>query len=143
MNRTAPDRYAVIGNPVAHSLSPLIHRMFARQTGQAVAYGRLLAPRNAFAATVSAMQAAGMRGANVTVPFKFDAHAVCQQLSARALAAGAVNTLIFEQGGVRGDNTDGAGLVADLQRLTGSLKGNRAVLLGAGGAAAGLAGPDR
>jgi len=137
------DRYVVIGNPIAHSKSPEIHARFAAQTGQPIVYERLLAPLGGFAATVRAFMESGGKGANVTVPFKLDACELADELSARALAAGAVNTLIFEErhGGVRrivGDNTDGVGLVADIARNAGvPLAGKRILLLGAGGAARG------
>ncbi|MBC7456289.1 MAG: shikimate dehydrogenase, partial [Massilia sp.] len=87
------DRYCVIGHPVAHSKSPAIHAEFARQSGQALVYERCLAPLDGFAATVQQLVASGYRGANVTVPFKLDAAAIADTLSARAHAAGAVNTL--------------------------------------------------
>ncbi|ALP61957.1 shikimate dehydrogenase [Paraburkholderia caribensis] len=137
---TRRDRYAVIGNPIAHSKSPFIHARFAEQTGEPVEYGRLLAPVDQFVPHVRAFIAEGGRGMNVTVPFKLDAHAFATTLSARAAAAGAVNTLRFEQdGGVYGDNTDGFGLVRDIEVNLGvSLKGARVLLLGAGGAARGV-----
>lgn len=132
------DRYAVVGNPVAHSKSPLIHAAFAAQTGQALVYEALLAPLDGFAATVEAFRAAGGRGLNVTVPFKLDAFTLAERLSPRAEAAGAVNTLAFDRGDIYGDNTDGCGLVRDLtQNLGWSLSGRRILLLGAGGAARG------
>jgi shikimate dehydrogenase len=132
------DRYAVVGNPVAHSKSPQIHAAFAAQTGQAVRYEPLLAPLDGFAATVTAFRAAGGRGLNVTVPFKLEAHALADRLSPRAEAAGAVNTLAFGDDGIFGDNTDGAGLVRDLTANLGrTLAGRRILLLGAGGAARG------
>ncbi len=136
---TQRDRYAVIGNPIAHSKSPLIHARFAEQTGEPVEYGRLLAPVDQFESHVRAFIAEGGRGMNVTVPFKLDAHAFATTLSPRA-AAGAVNTLRFEKdGGVYGDNTDGFGLVRDIEVNLGvSLKNARVLLLGAGGAARGV-----
>ncbi len=134
-------RFAVIGKPIAHSKSPQIHAQFARQTGCALQYGKLLAPKDGFAQTVAAMRSAGMSGANVTVPFKFEAHALCDVLSKRAMQAGAVNTLSFTDHGIEGDNTDGAGLVSDLIRLAGPLKDARLLVLGAGGAAAGVLRP--
>ncbi|MBY0234037.1 MAG: shikimate dehydrogenase [Burkholderiaceae bacterium] len=138
------DRYAVAGNPVAHSQSPRIHALFAQQTGQALSYERLLCPLDAFASTVQAFAAAGGRGCNVTVPFKFEAHALAARLSQRAQLAGAVNTLRFDSaqdGGWYGDNTDGAGLVRDIQANAGrQLAGQRVLLLGAGGASAGVLG---
>ncbi len=132
------DRYAVVGNPVAHSKSPQIHAAFARQTGQALGYERVLAPLDGFAATVAAFRAEGGRGMNVTVPFKLEAFALAERRSARAQAAGAVNTLAFDSEGIFGDNTDGAGLVRDLTHNLGCpLAGRRILLLGAGGAARG------
>jgi shikimate dehydrogenase len=136
----ARDRYAVIGNPVEHSKSPFIHARFAEQTGEPVEYGRLLAPVDAFVPHVREFIAAGARGLNVTVPFKLDAHALADTLSPRAAAAGAVNTLRFDRtGGIYGDNTDGFGLVRDIEVNLGvSLAGARVLLLGAGGAARGV-----
>lgn len=132
------DRYAVIGNPIAHSKSPDIHAQFAAQTGQDMVYERLLAPLDAFAATVADFMRAGGRGANVTVPFKLEAHALATDLSERAEAAGAVNTLSFEGGKIRGDNTDGIGLVSDIVGNAGfAIAGRRVLLLGAGGAGRG------
>lgn len=132
------DRYAVVGNPIAHSKSPQIHAAFAAQTGQALSYEALLAPLDGFAATVAEFRAAGGRGLNVTVPFKLEAHALADRLTPRARAAGAVNTLAFGADGVLGDNTDGAGLVRDLSHHHGcNIAGLRVLLLGAGGAARG------
>ncbi len=136
------DRYAVVGNPVAHSKSPQIHAEFARQTGQDLEYGRLLAPLDGFVATVQAFRAEGGRGVNVTVPFKLDAYALAEVKSVRALEAEAVNTLKFEAAAVYGDNTDGVGLVRDLEaNLCFALHGRRILLVGAGGAAQGVIGP--
>ena len=133
------DRYAVFGNPVAHSRSPAIHALFAAQTGQHLTYEKLLAPVDGFGAALQAFIAAGGRGANVTVPFKLDAHAAATTLTTRAAAAGAVNTLSFDSGRIIGDNTDGIGLVTDLlQNAGGVLAGRRILLLGAGGAAQGV-----
>jgi shikimate dehydrogenase len=138
------DRYAIAGNPVAHSRSPDIHARFAAQTGQTLSYERLLCPLDGFAATLQAFAEAGGRGCNVTVPFKFEAHGLARRISERARLAGAVNSLRFdadEDGGWFGDNTDGAGLVRDIERNAGlSLAGRRVLLLGAGGAAAGVLG---
>ena len=132
------DRYCVIGNPIAHSKSPDIHAAFARQTGHDLVYERCLAPLDGFAATVAQLAAAGYRGANVTVPFKLDAAALAGTLTARAQAAGAVNTLVFDNGAMLGDNTDGAGLVRDISANAGvAIGGKRVLLLGAGGAARG------
>jgi shikimate dehydrogenase len=136
------DRYAVFGHPIAHSKSPHIHAAFARQTGQDMTYEAILAPLDGFAASVAAFIAAGGRGANVTVPFKEEAFELASRLSPRAERAGAVNTLAFDANGILGDNTDGAGLVADLTRnLHCTLAGTRILLLGAGGAARGVIGP--
>jgi len=130
--------YAVIGNPIAHSLSPCIHAAFARQTGQRMQYEALLAPRDDFLTTVTQFRARGGCGMNVTVPFKLEAFSFAASLSARARAAGAVNTLVFRGEGTYGDNTDGAGLLRDLtHRLQFSPTGKRVLLLGAGGAARG------
>jgi shikimate dehydrogenase len=135
----SPARYAVIGNPIAHSKSPEIHAWFAQQTGQQISYERLLAPLEGFDATVRAFIAAGGCGANVTVPFKLEAHALAGQLSDRARAAGAVNTLTFTDGRILGDNTDGAGLVTDILVNAGvTIRAKRLLLLGAGGAARGV-----
>jgi shikimate dehydrogenase len=133
------DKYCVIGNPIAHSKSPLIHAAFAQATGQDIAYDRCLAPLDGFAATVRDLVAQGYRGANVTVPFKLEAAALATRLEERARLAGAVNTLRFEGAEIVGDNTDGPGLVADIVKNAGvALAGRRILLLGAGGAARGV-----
>jgi shikimate dehydrogenase len=133
------DRYAVIGHPVAHSMSPQIHAAFALSTQQDMHYERLLAPLDGFAATVREFRAQGGCGANVTLPFKQEAFALCDALSARARSAGAVNTLHWVGDVLHGDNTDGAGLVQDLAcNLGQTLKSARILLLGAGGAARGV-----
>ena len=132
------DLYCVIGNPIAHSKSPQIHAAYARQTGQDLAYERCLAPVDGFEATVRRLVAEGYRGANVTLPFKLEAARLATRLAPRARAASAVNTLIFADGEIVGDNTDGPGLVADIVRNAGvPLAGKRILLLGAGGAARG------
>ena len=132
------DRYAVFGNPIAHSKSPRIHALFAQQTAQDLTYEALLAPLDGFAAAVRDFAVAGGRGANVTVPFKEDAFRLATRLTSRAQAAGAVNTLVFGADGIVGDNTDGAGLVRDLTANLGiAIAGSRVLLLGAGGAARG------
>ncbi|MBA2962458.1 MULTISPECIES: shikimate dehydrogenase [Ramlibacter] len=138
-----PDAYCVVGNPVAHSRSPWIHARFARQTGEPVQYERLLAPLDGFAAALRAFRAGGGRGCNVTVPFKFEAAALATARTERARLAGACNTLRFDpDGAVFGDNTDGAGLVNDIQRNAGvDLVGRDVLLVGGGGAAAGVLGP--
>ena len=136
------DRYAVIGHPVAHSKSPWIHAEFARQTRQDLNYGRIEAPLDGFARAADAFRAAGGRGANITLPFKREACAYASRLTERARIAQAVNTLRFDAAGALGDNTDGAGLVADLERnLSCAVAGKRVLLLGAGGAARGVLQP--
>ena len=133
------DRYTVFGNPVAHSLSPRIHTLFAEQTGQDMSYEAVLAPLDGFAAAARQFAASNGRGANVTVPFKEEAFRLATSLSPRAQAAGAVNTLSFAGDRTLGDNTDGAGLVGDLVNNLGlQLHGRRILLLGAGGAARGV-----
>jgi shikimate dehydrogenase len=136
------DRYVVIGNPVSHSLSPEIHARFALATGEALDYGKLLAPAGGFAEAAMHFFAAGGRGANVTLPFKVDAFRLAQDSSGRARLAGAANFLAHRGGRIEADNTDGAGLVADLERNLGlQLRGKRILLLGAGGASRGVAAP--
>ncbi|ADP13970.1 shikimate 5-dehydrogenase [Achromobacter xylosoxidans A8] len=135
-------RYAVIGNPIAHSRSPQIHAMFAEQTGKPLRYDRLLAPVDGFADAVAAFVAEGGLGLNVTVPFKLDAYALAAgRLSSRARLAGAVNTLSWRDGAWHGCNTDGVGLVSDLLRLGVRLTGASVLLVGAGGAARGVLQP--
>ncbi len=138
-----PDRYAVIGNPVEHSLSPVIHSLFARQTGQAIVYEKLLAPRDGFRETVIAFRDSGAKGANVTVPFKQQAYELADGHSWRARQATAANTLVFhEDRTVFADNTDGAGLILDISEHLGrTLTGRRVLLIGAGGAVRGVLGP--
>lgn len=134
------DRYAVVGNPIAHSKSPLIHAEFARQTGQDVTYAALLAPLEDFAGTVKQFQAEGGKGLNVTVPFKQEAWKLATRLTDRARLAEAVNTLKFEPDGtILGDNTDGAGLTRDIRENRGiAFAGQRVLLMGSGGAARGV-----
>ncbi|NRD71827.1 shikimate dehydrogenase [Shewanella sp. VB17] len=132
------ERYAVFGNPIAHSKSPKIHSMFATQTAQSLSYEAILAPRDEFELSFRKFTANNGLGANVTVPFKEYAFALCDELSEQAELAGAVNTLsVLSNGKIRGDNTDGLGLVADLKRSIGSLAGLNVLLVGAGGAARG------
>jgi len=132
------DRYAVFGNPVAHSKSPRIHALFATQTGEDLSYETILSPIGGFASLVLKFSAEGGRGANVTVPFKEDAFRITGCLSLRAQAARAVNTLTFANGEIAGDNTDGAGLIRDIVTNLGErISGRRVLLLGAGGAARG------
>ena len=136
------DKYAVIGNPIAHSKSPLIHAAFAKQTAQNISYERMLAPLDGFAATIHDLVAKGFKGVNVTVPFKFEAYDLCQTHTERAFVAGAANTLTFNGGHIAGDNTDGQGLVNDIvQNLGHILHDKHILLLGAGGAAQGVLQP--
>lgn len=133
------DAYAVVGNPIAHSKSPIIHRLFAEQTGQDLSYEKILAAPNAFAEELCTFFALDGKGLNVTVPFKEQAGKFADELTERARLAGAVNTLQMRADGtVLGDNTDGAGLVYDLQRLGWTLSGKRLLVLGAGGAVRGV-----
>ena len=133
------DRYAVVGNPVAHSRSPQIHEAFARATRQEMTYERLLAPLDGFTTTVERFAAVGGRGVNVTVPFKLQALTLAHSASDRARAAGAANTLKREGDGWYADNTDGAGIVRDLTiNLDVALAGRDVLVLGAGGAARGI-----
>jgi shikimate dehydrogenase len=138
-------RYAVAGNPVEHSRSPAIHQRFAQQTGQAVDYGRLLCPLDAFKPTLQAFADSGALGCNITVPFKFEAFEMAARRTPRAELAQAANTLRFDpysEGGWLADNTDGVGLVRDITVNAGvALAGQRVLLLGAGGASAGVLGP--
>ncbi|MGY5955176.1 shikimate dehydrogenase [Kosakonia sp. BK9b] len=131
--------YAVFGNPIAHSKSPFIHQQFAAQLGIEHPYGRVLAPVNDFVNTLEAFFASGGKGANVTVPFKEEAFARADELTERAALAGAVNTLKqLDDGRLLGDNTDGIGLLSDLERLAFIRPGFRILLVGAGGAARGV-----
>jgi shikimate dehydrogenase len=133
------DQYAVIGNPIAHSKSPFLHAAFAKQCQQALNYRALLAPLEGFDATVRQFINEGGRGANVTLPFKLEAFDLCDEVTPRAHAAGAVNTLRFENNKILGDNTDGVGLVTDIVRNANTpLQNKRILLLGAGGAARGV-----
>lgn len=136
------DRYAVIGHPIGHSKSPLIHALFAAATGQALKYTAIEAPLDGFAATVDTFRAAGGRGVNVTVPFKLEACAYATEVSERALIAGAANALAFDGAHCRADNFDGVGLVRDIvTNLRHPIAGKRVLMLGAGGAARGALQP--
>jgi shikimate dehydrogenase len=135
------DVYAVAGNPIAHSKSPVVHQHFAEQASQKMHYGRLQPEIYSFAAAAKSFFAAGGKGMNITVPFKLDAQAFADVLSSRAKLAGAVNTLWIKEGKVFGDNTDGAGLVRDLSAQGLAIHQSRILLLGAGGAARGVIGP--
>jgi shikimate dehydrogenase len=132
------DQYAVIGNPIAQSKSPMIHGMFAQATGQDMAYTKLEAPLDGFAAAVDAFRAAGGMGLNITAPFKLDAAAYATEASVRVKLAGAANALKFEGVRVLAENFDGIGLVRDVtHNLKQALKGQRVLVLGAGGASRG------
>ena len=136
------DKYAVLGNPIGHSKSPDIHAEFAKQTNQEMTYEAILAPLDRFKETVTRLVSEGYKGVNVTVPFKFEAYDLASQLRMPAKQAGAVNTLTFTDGTLIGDNTDGLGLVHDIEHnLCKSLQSKRILILGAGGAAEGVLHP--
>ncbi len=138
-----PDRYAVVGNPVAHSLSPRIHGLFAEQTAQDLTYEAIEIDLDDFAEGVLGLRREGLLGLNVTVPFKQQAFELCQRLSPRARDAGAVNTLLFDEDDeIAGDNTDGVGLKRDLiDNLKLLIRHRKLLILGAGGAVRGVLGP--
>jgi len=139
---SAPDRYAVFGHPVGHSRSPGLHARFAELTGQLIAYEAIDVPLGDFAAALERFLATGGKGLNITVPHKLAAFDAADVLTPRAQHAGAVNTLALQAHGLLGDNTDGAGLLRDLQHnLEIRLAGQRILLVGAGGAARGVLGP--
>ncbi|WP_299598066.1 shikimate dehydrogenase [uncultured Microbulbifer sp.] len=133
------DKYAVIGNPIKQSMSPVIHSAFAQETGQALEYGKLFAEPDGFKPVVDAFFADGAKGLNVTAPFKLDAFAYANTLTERARTAGAVNTLALQDdGSLLGDNTDGPGLVSDIRDHLGwMIQGKKVLVLGAGGATRG------
>lgn len=136
------DRYVVAGNPVEHSQSPFIHAAFAKATGQTLDYGRLLCEHGQFRSTIERFAAEGGRGCNVTVPFKFEAFEYAEHRTPRAKLAQAANVLRFDADGWWADNTDGVGLVRDIEGNAGvPLRGRRVLLIGAGGAAAGALAP--
>lgn len=137
------DRYAVVGNPIKHSQSPRIHAAFAEQCDQSMQYRAVQVEMGQFAAVAERFFVEGGRGLNITVPFKRDAFAFADELSERARRAGAVNTLFADESGrIRGDNTDGVGLVRDMVANLGwMINGARLLLLGAGGAARGVLEP--
>lgn len=136
------DRYAVIGNPVMHSKSPLIHGAFARASGQDITYGLIEAPVDGFRLAVDAFRSGGGRGLNVTTPFKLQAFAMATGRSERAQLAGAVNAMKFDGGKIQGENFDGVGLVIDIEEnLHSPMRGRRILLMGAGGAARGVLQP--
>ena len=139
---TAIDRYGVMGYPVSHSRSPVIHRLFALQTGQAIQYDLLPVAPSELEKAVRQFQRAGGKGLNITVPHKSEVAKVCDHLSERASTAGAINTLTFRDGKVYGDNTDGIGLLRDLVvNLDLNLENANILILGAGGATRGIVGP--
>lgn len=139
---TLTDLYCVMGNPIAHSRSPWIHARFAQLTGQALRYERRLVPLDGFAQALRDFAAEGGRGCNITVPFKLEAAQLATTCSERVQLASAANTLVFEGGGIHADNTDGLGLVADItQGADVPIAGRDLLLVGAGGAAAGVLGP--
>lgn len=136
------DTYAVFGNPIAHSKSPQIHHQFAKQTHQPIHYSAIAAPKDGFPEAINAFFAQGGKGCNVTVPFKEQAYQLADKLTPRAQTAGAVNTLMLDTNGqLLGDNTDGAGLVADLQRHCITLNQANVLIIGAGGASRGVIQP--
>ena len=133
------DKYAVIGNPISHSKSPLIHQMFAEQTGQDMSYEAIEAPLDGFSATIQRLRDEGYKGCNITVPFKHEAFELAKEHSDRARAAHAVNTFLFQDGIILGDNTDGIGLLTDIEQNLGcKFLFKRVLLMGAGGAAHGV-----
>jgi len=136
------DRYAVIGNPIKHSKSPLIHAAFAKQTDQDLTYIAIESPVNSFTGTIKDFEAAGGKGTNVTLPFKKEAFALADEHSDHAQQAQAANTLVFKDGKIYADNTDGPGLVQDLKcNHDYSLRQKHILVLGAGGATQGILGP--
>ncbi len=142
MASSALDLYCVMGNPVAHSRSPWIHARFAELTGQSLHYDKRLIAPGGLAPAIQAFVSEGGLGCNITVPFKFEAAAVASVISERARLAQAANTLTFKGGAMLADNTDGAGLVEDIGQGAGvDLAGRRVLLIGAGGASAGVLGP--
>ena len=132
------DKYAVFGNPIAHSLSPLIHAFFAKTLNEDIEYGRVLVEEGGFVKAADEFKASGGKGFNVTAPCKIDAFNYVDKLSDAAKIAGAVNTVKFTADGVLGDNTDGVGFISDLKRLKAKLEGANVLLIGAGGAAQGI-----
>lgn len=134
------DKYAVLGNPIAHSKSPMIHAAFAKQTNQDMQYEAILSPLDSFADTVRRLKAEGYKGLNVTVPFKFEAYHLASQHKPSAMNAEAANTLMLDSENIVADNTDGVGLVTDIQKnFAVALQGKRVLMIGAGGAAQGVA----
>ncbi|MBF0263627.1 MAG: shikimate dehydrogenase [Gammaproteobacteria bacterium] len=138
-----PDQYAVMGNPINHSKSPIIHKHFANETNQLLNYIAIQVDLGGFTQAVRNFQANGGAGLNITVPFKLEAFNLADDLTSRAKLAGAVNTLIFHDNGkITGDNTDGYGLLGDiLDELNWSIQSKRLLVLGAGGATRGILEP--
>jgi shikimate dehydrogenase len=137
-----PLQFTVIGNPIEHSLSPQIHQYFSQQSNIKLEYTKTLGEPGGFNQAVQHFMARGGKGINVTVPFKLEAYALCDQPSERARLAGAVNTLWFDAGEIHGDVTDGVGLVRDIELNHGvSIKGRRVLIIGAGGAVRGVLKP--
>ncbi len=135
------DQYYVLGNPIEHSRSPFIHRYFAQNSNQILSYDAKLVALDGFMQSIEQLKAEGFKGCNITVPFKEQAFEVADKLTQRAELAGAVNTLVYDGQTLLGDNTDGIGLVNDLQHLQVSLDGANLLILGAGGAARGILAP--
>ncbi|MDH4071717.1 MAG: shikimate dehydrogenase [Gammaproteobacteria bacterium] len=136
------DRYGVMGYPVSHSRSPVIHRLFAAQTGEDIQYELLQVPPNKLEAAIAQFGRTGGKGLNITVPHKTEVARIVDELSERARIAGAVNTVVFRDGSLYGDNTDGIGLIRDLTVNHGlTLKGRNILILGAGGATRGIVSP--
>ena len=136
------DRYGVIGYPVSHSRSPYIHQLFAKQTGQDIQYDLIEVPPDVLKRKIQQFMEEGGKGLNITLPHKSDVAGYVDDMSARAVTAGAVNTLVFRDSVLYGDNTDGAGLVTDLKNNQGfSIRGANILILGAGGATRGIIGP--
>ena len=135
------DNYAVMGNPVSHSKSPLIHKTFANQTGENIYYQAIHVELDGFAVAVQTFREYGGKGLNITLPFKGEAYQCATRLSERARTARAVNTLTFNESDINGDNTDGIGLVKDLLNNGIELSGCRILIIGAGGAVRGIISP--
>jgi len=136
------DNYAVMGNPIAHSKSPIIHTSFADQTSQPINYQAIHVPEGLFTSAVQQFRELGGKGLNITVPYKLDAYRLCNSLTIRAQAAMAVNTLWFgDEGQISGDNTDGVGLLHDLLNNHIQVQGSKILIIGAGGAVRGILGP--
>ena len=142
MPTSPPDRYGVMGYPVSHSRSPYIHHLFSKQTAQNIQYDLIEVPPDTLKSKIQQFRQKGGKGLNITLPYKRDVVAYIDDMSARASTAGAVNTLVFRDNTLYGDNTDGAGLVTDLENNQSfSIKGAKILILGAGGATRGIVGP--